>query len=104
MEKELQGRYPDLSVCRSEVYFLEVMPGGTSKAEGVRSVIEREGIRREDLICCGDAENDISMIRYAGVGVAMGNARDSVKAAADHVAGSNEEDALVDVIRRFIRN
>ena len=59
------------------------------------------GIDRTDLVCCGDGYNDVSMIRYAGVGVAMANARDEVKAVADFVTGSNDEDGIVTVIDKY---
>lgn len=64
--------------------------------------METIGIRREDVVCCGDGYNDISMLRYAGVGVAMGNAQSPVKEAADYVTAANDEDGLVQVIERFI--
>ncbi len=102
-EKELQARYGDsLSIYRSEEFFLEVMPRAVSKAETLDSMLELIGVKRENTICCGDGFNDISMIRYAGVGVAMANAREEVRREADFVTGSNDEDGLVTVIDRFI--
>lgn len=59
-------------------------------------------MEREDVVCCGDGYNDISMIKYAGVGVAMGNAQPEVKEAADYVTLGNDEDGLVEVIHKFI--
>ena len=59
------------------------------------------GVGREETVCCGDGFNDISMIRYAGVGVAMGNAQQAVKDAADYITATNDEDGLVEVIHRF---
>ena len=64
--------------------------------------MEKLGISVEQVICCGDGFNDISMIRFAGVGVAMGNAQEAVKEAADYICPTNDEDGLVDVINRFI--
>lgn len=102
-EKELQAKYGDsLSIYRSEEFFLEVMPKNVSKAETLDSMLEKIGVKRENTICCGDGFNDISMIEYAGVGVAMANAKDEVKKAADFVTGSNDEDGLVTVIEKFI--
>ena len=104
-EKELQAKYGDsLSIYRSEEFFLEVMPKNVSKAETLDSMLEKIGVKRENTVCCGDGFNDISMIEYAGVGVAMANAKDEVKKAADFVTGSNDEDGLVTVIDRFILN
>ncbi|MDP4091116.1 MAG: HAD hydrolase family protein, partial [Bacillota bacterium] len=63
---------------------------------------ERLGIKREEVIAIGDAGNDIDMIRYAGLGVAMDNAFPQVKEAADYITASNEEDGVAQVIERFI--
>ena len=60
------------------------------------------GLTRENAICCGDGFNDISMIEYAGLGVAMANAKDQVKEKADYITKSNDEDGIVHVIDKFI--
>lgn len=101
--KMLQEKYADsLSVYRSEPFFIEIMPKNVDKASSLDHMLETVGLKREDAICCGDGYNDISMITYAGVGVAMANARDEVKAAADYITKSNDDDGLVDVIEKFI--
>ena len=64
--------------------------------------MEMLGIKRENVICCGDGFNDLSMIRYAGLGVAMGNAQPVLKEAADYVTAGNDEDGVAEVIRKFI--
>lgn len=91
-----------LSVYRSEPYFIEVMNRGVSKADAIAGLLERLGLEREDTIACGDGLNDLTMIRYAGLGVAMGNAQQAVKDAADVVTLSNDEDGLVPVIEKYI--
>lgn len=102
-EKELIARYGDtLSIYRSEEFFLEAMPYKVSKAYSLDSILDKIGVKRENTVCCGDGFNDISMIKYAGVGVAMANAREEVRKEADFVTGSNDEDGLVEVIDRFI--
>ncbi len=102
-EKELQAIYGDeLSIYRSEEFFLEVMPKNVSKAETLDHMLDKIGVKRENTVCCGDGFNDISMIKYAGVGVAMGNAHEEVRREADFVTGTNDEDGLVTVIERFI--
>jgi len=80
----------------------EIMKKGTSKGEAVKKICEYYGIHREEVICMGDNENDISMIKFAGVGVAMGNAEEFVKKQADYVALSNEDDGVAHVIEEFI--
>lgn len=102
-EKELQAKYGDsLSIYRSEEFFLEVMPKNVSKAETLDGMLGKIGVKRMNTVCCGDGFNDISMINYAGVGVAMANAKEEVKQAADFITGSNDEDGLVTVIEKFI--
>lgn len=104
-EKELQGIYGDsLSIYRSEAFFLEIMPNSVSKADTLDVVLPLIGVSRENTVCCGDGYNDISMIKYAGVGVAMANAKQEVKEAADFVTLSNDEDGLVQVVEKFILN
>jgi len=102
-EAELRECYDGIAdVYRSEAFFIEIMPRFVNKATSLERMLESLGLTRDNAICCGDGFNDISMIRYAGVGVAMGNAKPEVKAAADYVTGTNDEDGLVEVIRRFI--
>ncbi len=105
LEKELAARYGNtLSVYRSEPFFIEIMPQNVDKASSLERMLETVGLTREDAICCGDGYNDISMIKYAGVGVAMGNAQPAVKDAADYITGTNDEDGLVEVMEEFIWN
>lgn len=102
-EKELREKYGDVAgIYRSEPFFIEIMPKNVDKATSLDRLLEALGSRRENVICCGDGFNDISMIRYAGVGVAMGNAQPAVKEAADYITVTNDEDGLVKVIDKFI--
>jgi len=90
------------SIYRSEPFYIEVMPKGVDKGEALGKMLEMMGKCRENVICCGDSFNDISMIKFAGVGVAMGNAQPEVKEAADYVTADLDSDGLVEVIDRFI--
>ena len=104
-EKRLARRFMGrLSIYRSEPYFIEIMPRGVDKGAAIAGLIERLGLEREDVIACGDGLNDLAMIKYAGLGVAMGNAQPEIKAAADVVTGTNDEDGLVSVIEQYILN
>ena len=94
-ETELSLRLQrQISVYRSEPYFLELVPLGIDKARSLAVLLEKTGITREEMIAMGDGYNDLSMIKYAGLGIAMGNAQEPVKAAADYIAPSNDEDGV----------
>lgn len=99
LAKALEGR---AEVYRSADFFLECVPPGIDKAQSLDRLITRLGIGREEIIACGDGYNDISMIRYAGLGVAMSNANDDIKAQADFVTLSNEEDGVAHVVEKFV--
>ncbi|HIX77081.1 MAG TPA: Cof-type HAD-IIB family hydrolase, partial [Candidatus Fusicatenibacter merdavium] len=100
----LQEKYRNvLSIYLSEPFFLEIMPLHVDKARALQKLLETLGLTADNMICCGDGYNDISMIRYAGLGAAMGNAQPAVKDAADYITRSNDEDGILDVIHRFMR-
>ena len=104
-EKELSKRFGDIiSVYRSAEFFIEIMPKNVDKAASLDRMLESVGMTREDAICCGDGFNDISMIEYAGVGVAMANAQPVVKEAADFITDLNDEDGIVKVIDTFFQD
>ena len=104
LEKELQKRYHGLLlITRSEPFFLEFMPMNVDKAHSLVHLMNGLGMNAEQLICCGDGFNDISMIEIAGLGVAMENAQDRVKAAADYVTSSNDDNGIVKVIEKFLK-
>lgn len=95
----LQG---EINVFRSEPYFLELVPQGIDKAMSLQVLIEKLGVSREEMMAIGDGYNDLSMIRYAGMGIAMENAQEPVKKAADYVTLSNEEDGVAVAIEKFM--
>lgn len=80
---------------------LEVGGPGTSKKKAVTHLAEQLGVAREELMCCGDAPNDIEMIKYAGIGVAMGNAWGGTKEYADYVTATNDEDGVAKAVIKF---
>lgn len=91
-----------INVTFSLPEFLEAYSINVSKGIILHKVAEYYGLKREEVIAIGDGENDISMIEYAGLGVAMGNAMDSVKKAADIVTKSNVEDGVARVIEEYV--
>jgi Cof subfamily protein (haloacid dehalogenase superfamily) len=94
--------YEKYTVVRSSPYFLEFLNKKVSKGFGVGLLAESLGISHKEVICVGDAGNDIDMIKYAGLGVAMGNAFPEVKEIADYITCTNEEDGVAEVINKFI--
>ncbi len=80
---------------------IEVVPLGVSKATGVDEVARPLGVTAEDVVAFGDMPNDIPMLLWAGLGVAMGNAHPEAKAAADEVTTPNSDDGLARVLERW---
>ena len=99
LAKELEGK---MDVYRSADFFLECVPLGIDKARALDRLISSLRISREEVIACGDGYNDLSMIRFAGLGVAMANAAKDIQSEADFVTLSNEEDGVAHVIEHFI--
>lgn len=92
----------NFSVYRSEPYFLEILPQGVDKAQSLERLLEVTGIKREEMIACGDGYNDLSMIKFAGLGVAMENGVLPVRKAADYITASNNEDGVGLVVEKFM--
>lgn len=91
-----------LEVVSSSANNFEVMCKGVSKGRGVEILADFYNIKKDEIICIGDNENDASMIEFAGLGVAMGNAEDEIKAMAQYVTSSNDEDGVAEIIEEFI--
>jgi 5-amino-6-(5-phospho-D-ribitylamino)uracil phosphatase len=91
-----------LEITNSHPNNIELNPLGISKASGVRDVCGMLGFDMSQVIAMGDSENDITMIREAGLGVAMGNAQDLVKGIADVVTVSNDEHGVAKIIREYV--
>lgn len=102
-EKEMHHKLgPSVNFHTSQPIYLEFVDRKASKAIALEKLGEYYGIKRDEMIAVGDGFNDLSMIEYAGLGVAMGNAPDEVKHASDFVTLSNEEDGVAFVIEKFI--
>lgn len=94
--------YEEYTVVRSAPYFLEFLNKNGNKGVGVKALVEHLGITQQEVICMGDAGNDLHMIEYAGLGVAMENAFEEVKQVANYITKSNENDGVAHVIEKFI--
>ena len=97
---EFKESYGDsLSIYRSAPFFIEVMAQGIDKAASLQALIERLGIKQEEVISFGDGYNDLSMIEFAGMGVAMENAVDQVKQCADYITLSNDDEGIYECLK-----
>lgn len=94
----LQGQ---ISVYRSEPYFLELVPMGIDKAQSLSVLLDKLGLTREAMVAMGDGYNDLSMIKFAGMGVAMANAQEPVKQAAEYITLSNDEDGVAAAVEEL---
>lgn len=79
----------------------DIIAAGGGKMTGIKRYLEHTGIAREEIIAFGDAENDLEMIRYAGIGVAMGNGTEEVKAAADFVTADIDDDGIEKALKHY---
>lgn len=99
----LSSRYDGLlDIYKSAPYFLEIMPFGVTKGSMMPPLLQKLGIKREELIAFGDNYNDMTMIGYAGFGVAMANGENDVKKIADYVCESNDDDGIAKALEKFV--
>lgn len=104
-EIEMEFKRPyigQLSIYRSDPFYLEVMPMGVDKAHSLEKLAAHMGIGRNQVIAFGDGYNDLSMIEYAGMGVAMSNAVDDLRKKADRITLSNDEDGIAVVLEELM--
>jgi len=103
LSSEMSSHFGDRLTCASSlVYLLEFIGNNCGKGIALADLGKLFGIDRTKMIAIGDAYNDVCMIKYAGLGIAVGNAPDDIKAEADYVTVSNNDDAVAEVIERFI--
>jgi HAD-superfamily hydrolase, subfamily IIB len=92
---------PNCHAARWNDRGVDLILNGGGKVAGIRTIIEREGILPAECIAFGDAENDIDMLRFCGIGVAMGNAQDTVKEIADYVTADVDQDGIEIALRFY---
>lgn len=93
---------PGLHTVTGGGHNMEISTNTATKGNALRMFSERMGIDAEETMAFGDSQNDISMIRAAGIGVAMGNATEDVKEAADYVTGTNEENGVAEALKKLV--
>lgn len=90
------------TILKSAPYYLEILDRRVNKGYGVKMLAEKLGLKAEDVMAIGDQENDLAMIDYAGTGVAMGNAIESVKNIAQFITKTNREDGVAHAIEKWV--
>ena len=103
-ENELSEILGDrMDIFRSAPFFLELVPKGIDKAKSLLRLLSKINLTPADMIAFGDGYNDLSMLKLAGMGVAMQNAAPEVRAEADYITLSNEEDGVAAALEHFCK-
>lgn len=99
----LEQRYGErVHITKSKPFFLEMIERTVNKGVALAALAGHLGIAQEEVMAIGDSFNDLEMIKYAGIGVAMGNARSEIKEQANIVTTTNEEDGVAEAIERYV--
>lgn len=102
LEEELKGKFSDkFRINTSKPFLLEIIPKHISKAVAVDKLVKKYNLTKEEIICIGDSENDIPMLDYAGLGVAVDNATNVVKSHAEVIAPNCDEDGVAWTIDKY---
>lgn len=103
LNKDISSRLSnDINIYPSKPTYLEIMPKYSSKTKAIECVSQKLNILKSEIIAIGDNYNDMDMIQYAAVGIAMGNAPDKVKLSADYVTLTNDENGVAVAIKKYI--
>ena len=100
-ERVFRERMPDAYIARWSPFAVDIVSPGMSKSVGMELYLNSVGIGREETMAFGDGENDLPMMEYAGLAVAMGNAMDCIKGTADYVTDSIENDGIYNALKHF---
>jgi len=102
IEKRLNELHKgQLNIYKSQPEYLEVISLEASKASAIEFIIDRYGIGKKEIIAIGDNYNDKGMIEFAGMGIAMGNAPQEIKLAANYVTDTNNNDGVAKALHHF---
>ena len=101
-EELIMRSLPDCTSCRWQPAFADITMKSADKGMGLSAIISRHSIKPEETMAFGDGGNDMSIIRKAGIGVAMGNANEPLKNAADYITDSVDEDGIYKALERWI--
>ena len=97
--KEIVEKY---EITSSVPEYLEIVKKGIKKSEAIKVVMEKYHIKQEEVMAIGDGENDVEMLEFAGLGIAMENAKDDVKSFANDITTSNNHDGVANAIEKYI--
>lgn len=102
--KETENLAPKIPNCKITRWYedgIDIISKDGGKDHGIRKILEDHGFTREESIAFGDSDNDLEMLEFAGIGVAMGNAAESVKEVADYVTSHIDEDGIWNACKHF---
>ena len=102
--KETENLAPKIPNCKITRWYedgIDIISKDGGKDHGIRKILEVHGFTREESIAFGDSDNDLEMLEFAGIGVAMGNAAESVKEVADYVTSHIDEDGIWNACKHF---
>ena len=99
--RKILKKYPELNAAYTN-HYVEIFDRNTSKGNALKVLMEHLNLKKDEVACIGDSENDISMFDVAGVKIAMGNAIDDLKVRADFIVKPNSKDGVVDAIDSYI--
>jgi len=99
----LSNNVSNLNIYKSQPKYLEVISNKASKTKAMQLLMAKYGLQKDEVIAIGDNYNDVGMIQEAGMGVAMGNAPDDIKAIADYVTDTNINDGVAKALQRFFK-
>ncbi len=99
--EKLAAALHDCSITRWNAGGVDVVAKNGNKVAGINRYLEENGLSREECIAFGDGENDIGMLEFAGIGVAMGNAEEETKAVADYVTDDVDADGIYNALKHF---
>ena len=99
--KALASVFEGMYITRWNRRAIDVLPGGGGKILGIKAYLESVGVDVSETMAFGDGENDADMLRFAGIGVAMGNAVDVTKASADYVTDHIDNDGVAKALKHF---
>lgn len=100
-EAMLRQRLPGCRLTRWNPWGVDILSADGGKVAGIQAFLRRYGIHRSETMAFGDGDNDAEMLAFAGIGVAMGNGRESAKRAADYVTASVDEEGVARALAHF---